>query len=52
VRFFTERFLVDPTLVHEYITGVIVTRTGRLRFYHQGRCIKTLTYRVSKNPIL
>jgi hypothetical protein len=52
VRFFTERFLVDPTLVHEYVTGVIVTRTGRLRFYHQGRCIKTITYRVSKNPIL
>lgn len=52
IRFFTERFVVDPTLVHEYVTGTISTRDGRLRFYHLGRCIKTLRYRVSKSPLL
>ncbi len=52
VRFFTERFPVDPTLVHEYVKGTISTRHGRLRFYHQGRCVKAIRYRVSKNPLL
>lgn len=49
VRFFTERFLVDPTLVHEYVTGTIYTRNGYIRFSHQGRILKTLKYKVSKN---
>jgi putative transposase len=52
VRFFTEQFPVDPTLVHEYVTGIISTRNGRLQFYHQGKRINTIKYRVSKNPIL
>jgi putative transposase len=52
VRFFTERFLVDPTLVHEYVVGTITTKDNRLRFYHQGKCIKTIIYKVSKGPLL
>ena len=52
VRFFTERFVVDPTLVHEYITGTISTNDNRLRFSHHGRCLKTIHYRVAKTPLL
>jgi putative transposase len=52
VRFFTERFLVDPSLVHEYIVGTITTKDERLRFYHQGKCVKTMAYKVSKGPLL
>jgi len=52
VRFFTERFLVEPTLVHEYVVGTISTKDNRLRFYHQGRCVKTIVYKVSKGPLL
>ncbi len=52
VRFFTERFVVDPTLVHEYVTGTISTRDNRLRFFHQGRCVKNISYKVSKGPLL
>lgn len=49
VRFFSERFVVDPTLVHEYITGTIDTQSGRLRFTHQGRIIKVYRYAVTKH---
>ena len=52
IRFFTERFLVDPTLVNEYVVGTISTRDNRLRFYHQNRCVKTIIYKVSKGPLL
>ena len=52
VRFFAERFIVDPTLVHEYVKGTISTRDNLLRFYHQGRYVKAIRYRVSKNPLL
>jgi transposase InsO family protein len=49
VRFFTERFLVDRSLVHEYVKGTIDTKQQLLRFSHQGRRIKTVRYTVSKN---
>jgi len=52
VRFFSERFLVDANLVHEYVTGTITTKDNRLRFFHQSRCIKTLVYKISKGPLL
>jgi len=52
IRFFTERFVVDPTLVHEYVTGTITTKDNQLRFFHQGRCINTTIYKVSKGPLL
>lgn len=52
VRFFTERFLVDPLLVYEYVVGTISTKDQRLRFYHQNRCVKTLKYKISKQPLL
>jgi hypothetical protein len=52
VRFFTERFLVDPALVHEYVVGTITTKDERLRFYHQGKCVKTMAYKVSKGGLL
>ena len=52
VRFFTERFIVDPFLAHEYVKGTISTRKSLLRFYHQGHCVKVVRYRVSKNPLL
>lgn len=48
VRFFSERFLVDPTLVHEYVTGTIYTRSGLLKFTHQGRLVKVYKYAVTK----
>lgn len=48
VRFFTERFMVDPTLVHEYVTGTIYTKSELLKFTHQGRIIKVLKHRVTK----
>lgn len=49
VRFFSERFVVDPTLVHEYVTGTIDTKPGLLRFTHQGRVIKVYHYAVTKH---
>jgi len=49
VRFFSERFLVDPTLVHEYVTGTIDTRMGRLTLAHQGRVVKVYRYVVTKH---
>jgi transposase InsO family protein len=52
VRFFTERFIVDPTLVREYVTGTISTRKSQIRFYHQRHCVKVIRYRVSKSPLL
>lgn len=47
-RFFSEAFLVDARLVHEYVTGTIFTRPGLLKFSHQGRVIKVYKYRVTK----
>ncbi len=51
VRFFTERFVVDPTLVHEYVTGTIYTKPGLLKFTHQGRIIKTYRHTVTKKDL-
>lgn len=51
VRFFSEHFQIDPTLVHEYVVGTIHTKTGSLRFSHQGKIIKTVRYKVSKNRL-
>ena len=39
VRFFSESFLVDAVLVHEYVKGTITTRSKQLTFFHQGRRI-------------
>ncbi|MFQ5932999.1 MAG: helix-turn-helix domain-containing protein [Nitrospiraceae bacterium] len=47
-RFFSERFVVDPTLVHEYVMGTIYTRAGLLKFTHQGRIVKVHRYAVTK----
>lgn len=49
VRFFSERFLVNPALVHEYVTGTIDTRRGRLTLAHQGRVVKVYRYVVTKH---
>ncbi|MBI4400515.1 MAG: DDE-type integrase/transposase/recombinase [Nitrospirae bacterium] len=51
VRFFSESFLVDPTLVHEYVTGTIFTRTGLLNFTYQGRLLKVYKYAVTKRHV-
>ena len=48
VRFFSESFLVDHSLVHAYVTGTIVTRTGLLKFTHQHRVLKVYKYAVTK----
>lgn len=48
VRFFSERFVVDPTLIHEYVTGTIYTTPGLLKFTHQGRLVKVYKYAVTK----
>lgn len=49
VRFFSERFTVNNSLVHEYVKGTIFTRKAVLCFSHQGRSIKRSRYRISKN---
>ncbi len=48
VRFFSEAFLVDAILVHEYVKGTIATRTGMLTFFHQGRRVKRYPYTITK----
>ena len=48
VRFFSERFVVDPSLIHEYVTGTIDTKPGLLKFTHQGRLVKVYKYTVTK----
>jgi putative transposase len=48
VRFFSESFMVDPTLVHEYVKGTITTRLGWLTFVHHGRRITRYPYAVTK----
>lgn len=48
-RFFTESFVVDRCLVHEYVTGTIDTRAGILTFTHQGRRINACKYAVTKH---
>jgi hypothetical protein len=51
VRFFSESFLVDPTLVHEYVTGTIFTRPGLLKFSCHGRVLKVYKYAVTKRHV-
>ena len=48
VYFFSERFVVAPRLVHEYVRGTIFTKTNLLKFYHQGQLIKVCRYFVNK----
>ena len=48
VRFFSERFVVDHKLVHEYVTGTIYTKMGLLKFTHQDRIIKVFKHTVTK----
>jgi putative transposase len=48
VRFFSETFLVDPTLVHAYVRGTIFTKPGLLKFTHQGRVVHVYPYMVTK----
>jgi hypothetical protein len=49
IRFFSESFLVDPALVHEYVTGTISTKAGFLRFTHHGRVVRVYRYTVTKH---
>lgn len=51
IRFFSESFLVDPTLVHEYVTGTIFTRRGLLKFTSQGRVLRVYKYAVTKRQV-
>ena len=51
VRFFSERFLVDPSLVHEYVTGTIYTKPGLLKFTHQDQIIKTCRHAITKKDL-
>ncbi|MFQ5869990.1 MAG: transposase [Candidatus Zixiibacteriota bacterium] len=51
VRFFTESFLVDETLVHEYVTGTIYTEPEVIKFTHQDRVIKTFRYSTKKKDL-
>ena len=48
IRFFTETFLVDKRLVHEYVKGTIVTRNNQLKFYYHNKLVKTILYTVNK----
>jgi transposase InsO family protein len=49
VRFFSEAFLVDPALVHEYVKGTITTRAGVLTYFHQGHRVKRYPYIITKS---
>lgn len=49
VRFFGERFVVHPSLVHEYVTGTIDTKAELLTFTHQGHIVKRYKYTVTKS---
>ena len=51
VRFFSESFLVDQPLVHEYVTGTIFTRMGLLKFTHQNRVLRVYKYAVTKRHV-
>lgn len=51
VRFFSESFLVDQLLVHEYVTGTIFTRLGLLKFTHQNRVLRVYKYAVTKRHV-
>jgi putative transposase len=48
VRFFSESFLVDTALVHEYVKGSITTRLAQLTFFHQGRRVKRYPYTATR----
>jgi putative transposase len=48
VRFFSETFLGDQTLVHEYVRGTSYTKPGVLKFRHQGRTVRVHPYAVTK----
>jgi len=47
-RFFTETFLVDKDLVNEYVKGTIFTKQNLLKFYYDGKIIKTYKYKVNR----
>jgi len=47
IRFFTETFMVDTCLVHEYVKGTIYTNPGVLRLYYNNKTIKTYRYKVN-----
>ncbi len=48
VCFSSEEFLMDSSLVHEYVTGTAFTRTGLLKFSYQRHVIKIYMSRVTK----
>jgi putative transposase len=48
VRLFSETFLVDSTLVHEYVQSTIFTKPGLLKFIHHGRVVHVFPYTVTK----
>ena len=48
VRFFTEWFLVDTRLVHEYVKGTIFTKSNQLKFYYCNKLVKVLPYITNK----
>jgi putative transposase len=48
VRFFSETVLMASTLVHAYVRGTNFTKTGQLKFTHQGRVVHVCPYKVTK----
>ena len=48
VRYFTEWFLVDKRLVHEYVKGTIFTKSNLLKFYYCNKLVKTVLYTTNK----
>lgn len=47
IKFFSESFLVNKYLVHEYIKGTIFTKPGLLKLYYNNKTIKTYRYKVN-----
>jgi len=49
VRFFSETFLIDKDLVHEYVKETIFTKSGLLKFYYDKKVIKIYNYEVNRH---
>ena len=47
VHFFSERFEIATSLVHEYVRGTIFTKQNLLKFFHQGKIVKVYRYKIT-----
>ena len=48
LRVASERFRVDPALIHEYVTATIVVEGEVIEVHHADRLVQTIEYRLPK----